>query len=207
MTTLHTIIIFLNQFSRQNYFKILSFRIFPKIPNIPTKFPIFLVEIYRSQNSRKFCIPIKNVFRLKDRYFNMFGMILWWALSHIIYSTQSGAKTVQWLLVDYRRPLKFKHHYTAKLPFYSISHLLGAVSTQWLDSEGVITVDSCRHQGENTVDQLWVSLRLTFNNSDYTVTVLYCVVTVCLVGYWWNRSLLYTSVLTKIQTCCFFTLM
>ena len=34
-----------------------SFRIFPKIPNIPTKFPIFPVEIYCSQNSREFCIP------------------------------------------------------------------------------------------------------------------------------------------------------
>ena len=36
-----------------------SFRIFLKIPNIkhPSKFPIFPVEIYRSQNSREFCIP------------------------------------------------------------------------------------------------------------------------------------------------------
>ena len=34
-----------------------SFWIFPKIPNIPTKFPKFPVEIYHSQNSREFCIP------------------------------------------------------------------------------------------------------------------------------------------------------
>ena len=43
-------------------------------------------------------------------------------------------------------------------------------------------------EGENTVGQLWISMWLAVNNSDYTVTVLYCVVTVCLVGYWWNRS-------------------
>ena len=27
---------------------------------------------------------------------------------------------------------------------YSISHLLGTVTTQWLDSDGVVTVDNCR---------------------------------------------------------------
>ena len=38
-----------------------SFQIFPKIPNIPTKFPIFPVETYRFQNSREFCIPNQNL--------------------------------------------------------------------------------------------------------------------------------------------------
>ena len=45
------IIIYLNQFSRQNYLKI------PKVSEYSLKFPIFPVEIYRSQNSREFCIP------------------------------------------------------------------------------------------------------------------------------------------------------
>ena len=38
-----------------------SFRIFPKIPNTPTKFPIFPVEIYHSQNSQEFCIPTQGL--------------------------------------------------------------------------------------------------------------------------------------------------
>ena len=52
---LHTIIIYQNLFSRQNYLKI------PKVSEYSqkfTKFPIFPVETYRSQNSQEFCIPI-----------------------------------------------------------------------------------------------------------------------------------------------------
>ena len=37
-----------------------SSRIFPKIPNIPTKFPKFLMEIYHTQNSQEFCNPSKS---------------------------------------------------------------------------------------------------------------------------------------------------
>ena len=37
---------------------------------------------------------------------------------------------------------------------YSNSHLLGTVTAQWLDSDGVVTVDNCRQQGDYTVDQL-----------------------------------------------------
>ena len=36
---------------------------------------------------------------------------------------------------------------------YSISHLLGTVTTQWLDSNGVVTVVNCRQHGDYTVDQ------------------------------------------------------
>ena len=49
---LHTIIIYPNQFSQQNYFKI------PKVFEYSPKFP---VETYRSQNSREFCIPRENL--------------------------------------------------------------------------------------------------------------------------------------------------
>ena len=37
--------------------------------------------------------------------------------------------------------------------YYSISHLLGTVTTQWLD--GVVTVVNCRQHGDNTADQLY----------------------------------------------------
>ena len=51
---LRTIIIYLNQFSQQNYFKIPKVSEYSPAP----KFPIFPVEIYPSQNSREFCIPL-----------------------------------------------------------------------------------------------------------------------------------------------------
>ena len=37
---------------------------------------------------------------------------------------------------------------------YSVSRLLGTMNAQWLDSDGVVTVDNCRHHGDFTVDQL-----------------------------------------------------
>ena len=37
---------------------------------------------------------------------------------------------------------------------YSISHLLATATTQWLDSDSVVTVDNCRQHGDYTVDQL-----------------------------------------------------
>ena len=37
---------------------------------------------------------------------------------------------------------------------YSISHLLGTVTTQWLDSDSVVTIVNCQQHSDNTVDQL-----------------------------------------------------
>ena len=37
---------------------------------------------------------------------------------------------------------------------YSISNLLGTMTTQWLVSDGVVTVGNCRQHGDYTVDQL-----------------------------------------------------
>ena len=37
---------------------------------------------------------------------------------------------------------------------YSINHLLGAVTTQWLDSDGVVTVDNCQQHSYFTVNKL-----------------------------------------------------
>ena len=58
---------------------------------------------------------------------------------------------------------------------YSISHLLGTVTAQWLDSDNEVTVDNCRQHGDYTVDQLCSQSRhtmlLAIVNSDYTVTV------------------------------------
>ena len=36
---------------------------------------------------------------------------------------------------------------------YSISHLRSTVTTWWLDSDSVVTVDNCQQQGDYTVDQ------------------------------------------------------
>ena len=38
--------------------------------------------------------------------------------------------------------------------YYSISHLLGTVTTQWLDRDDVVIVDNCQQHSEYTVDQL-----------------------------------------------------
>ena len=37
---------------------------------------------------------------------------------------------------------------------FSISHLLGTVTTHWLDSDGVVTVVNCQQHGGYTVDNL-----------------------------------------------------
>ena len=58
---LHTIIIYLNLFSRQNYLKI------PKVSEYSRKFPIFPVDTYRFQNSQEFCIPtLRTLWSLND---------------------------------------------------------------------------------------------------------------------------------------------
>ena len=49
---------------------------------------------------------------------------------------------------------------------YSISHLLGTVTTWRLDSDSIVTVANCRQQGDCAV----VTVLPAVNNSDYTVT-------------------------------------
>ena len=60
---------------------------------------------------------------------------------------------------------------------YSISHLLGTVTEQW----------RCNYCWQLPAAQ-WLHCVITVlsavNNGDYTVTVQ----SLCLVGYWWNRS-------------------
>ena len=44
---------------------------------------------------------------------------------------------------------EFKHKNS-----YSISHLLGTVTTRWQNSDGVVTIDICPQQGDYAIDQL-----------------------------------------------------
>ena len=44
-----------------------------------------------------------------------------------------------------------------------------AVTTQWRDSDGVVTVDNCQQHGDYTVDL--VTVLPAVNNGDYAVTV------------------------------------
>ena len=55
------------------------------------------------------------------------------------------------------RAVKCLSEYLTQQNSYSISHLLGTVTTQWLDSDGVVSVVNCRQHGDHgdyTVDQL-----------------------------------------------------
>ena len=65
---------------------------------------------------------------------------------------------------------------------YSISHLLGTVTTQWLESDSVVTVAG------STVTTRFINYVVTVlpevNNGNYTIIVR----SLCLVGDWWNRS-------------------
>ena len=55
---------------------------------------------------------------------------------------------------------------------YSISHLLGTVTTQCVVSDGVVTVDNCRQHDDYIVDQLCsITVLPAINDDDYTVTV------------------------------------
>ena len=69
---------------------------------------------------------------------------------------------------------------------YSISRLLGTVTTQWLDSDSEVTVDKLPAKPNYTVGQLCSQSRLTMLstvvNSDNTVTVQ------SLCSHWWNMS-------------------
>ena len=53
---------------------------------------------------------------------------------------------------------------------YSVGHLLGTVTTRWLDSDRVVTVVNCQKHGDYTVDQV-VTMLMVVSKSDYTVTV------------------------------------
>ena len=56
----------------------------------------------------------------------------------------------------------------SKTPIHSLP---GAVTTQWLDSDGVATVDNCQQHSDYSVDQLWIChAASTLTMVDYTIT-------------------------------------
>ena len=57
------------------------------------------------------------------------------------------------LRVEYNFQMDFK---STKHNSFSIGHLLGAVTTQWLDRDGAVMVDNCQQHGKYTVDQLCI---------------------------------------------------
>ena len=78
---------------------------------------------------------------------------------------------------------------------FSISHPLDPLSTWWLDSDSVVTVVKCRqHSDYSAIGSSVSSLPSVYDiNGDYTVTVQ-SLFSHCLVGYWWNRNLLFRTV-------------
>ena len=53
---------------------------------------------------------------------------------------------------------------------YSISHPLGAMTTQWLDSESEVIIDNCRQHGDYTAISSLFTMLPAVQNSDYTIT-------------------------------------
>ena len=73
--------------------------------------------------------------------------------------------------------------YTAKFLFHQPT--IGTVTTQWLDSDGLVTVVNCwQHCDTLQLIKCAVTVLLADVNSDHTVTVQ----SLCLVDDWWNRS-------------------
>ena len=68
----------------------------------------------------------------------------------------------------------------SKTPIPSVTYYCDY--TQWLDSDGVVTVVNCRQHGDSTK----LCSHHAVVNSDYTITVI--VQSLCLVCDWWNRS-------------------
>ena len=60
--------------------------------------------------------------------------------------------------------------FTTQQNSYSISHLLGTVTTLWLDSDGVVTVDNCQQHGDYSWSTV-VTVLPTVNNGDQTITI------------------------------------
>ena len=54
---------------------------------------------------------------------------------------------------------------------YSIGHLWGTVTTQWQDSESVVTVANCRQHSDKAANGSVVTVQPAVNNGDYNVTV------------------------------------
>ena len=54
---------------------------------------------------------------------------------------------------------------------YSISNLLDTVTTMWLDSDSVVTVDNCRQSGDCAAIGSEVTVLPAVDNGDYTVIV------------------------------------
>ena len=62
-------------------------------------------------------------------------------------------------------------NYCTQQNSYSIGHLLGTVTTQWLHSDGVVIGVNCRQHGDYTAIGSSVTVPPAVVNSDYTVTV------------------------------------
>ena len=68
--------------------------------------------------------------------------------------------------------LPSKHDFPAQQNSYCISHLLGLVTTWWLDSDSeVVTVANWRQHCDWAANGSVVTVPVAVNNNDYTVTV------------------------------------
>ena len=80
-------------------------------------------------------------------------------------NTTKTLRFVFCLHIDQRKKVFFLYSNTRQNS-YSINHLLNKVTTQWLDSDSVVTFDNRRHHSDLAFNGSVVIV----NNSDYTVT-------------------------------------
>ena len=110
------------------------------------------------------------------------------SLPNCIFCGQYGESQEQWLenwsywLISIGWwMLGLVSHYTQQNS-YSISHLLGTVTTWWLHSDS--DIDNCWQHGDWAANGSVVIVLPAVNNSDYSVTVQ----SLCSNSDWWNGS-------------------
>ena len=69
-------------------------------------------------------------------------------------------------------PMKWSLQLLTQQNSYSINHLLGTVTTQWLGGDGVVTIDNCRQHGDWAASGSVVTVMLAVVDSDVTVQSL-----------------------------------
>ena len=112
--------------------------------------------------------------QLKCHYFftKIFCFLCCYKLHGISFKEIDFTGGLWWMVtfVRYHGKTRWKWAYTQQNS-YSISHLLGTVTTKWLDSDSVVTVVNCWQHGDYTAIGSLLTVLLAVVNGDYTVTV------------------------------------
>ena len=83
-----------------------------------------------------------SIYVVLERYNTLFKIIFHNLVLH---------KKPKYLYIVHRRCQKWEHNMDRQHNSYSICHLLGTVTTLWLDSDSVVTFVNCRQHGDYTV--------------------------------------------------------